>query len=309
MNSVMTLEAKVPTIEWSRLGHVYVVANGKGGVGKTTTCAHMAGLMAMDGARTLIVDLNGQGNISELLGFAHKEVDDRGRNLFSAITAGTPLTPIRDVRPNLDVAAGGPFIRKINGVLMGEMASKESADRAYLGLADALQRISHNYRMIIIDSPPENQPLLQLALSASRFVIVPMETSAFSRTGLREVAGEIRIARERNPLLTLLAVFVFGSPAGAKVLRKNFMTSVEEDLGGSSDVLLTEFIRHAASVGEQMAKFGHLAYELENEIENNPKQVAKTNKGVAEDYDKLTREILRRARTRQAAMVEQGVWK
>lgn len=309
MNSVMTKEAKVSTIEWSRLGHVYVVANGKGGVGKTTTAAHMAALLAMDGARTLLVDLNGQGNISTLLGFANKEVDDGGRNLFSAITAGAPLTPIRDVRPNLDVVAGGPFVRKINPVLMGDMGSKESADRAYLGLADALQRISHHYRLIIIDSPPENQPLLQLALSAARFVIVPMETSAFSRSGLREVAGEIRNARERNPLLTLLAVFVFGSVAGAKVLRKNFMASVAEDLGGTSDVLLTQFVRHAQSVGEQMAKFGLLAYELENEIENNPKQVAKTNRGVAEDYATLTREILRRARTRQAEMIEQGVWK
>lgn len=309
MNSVMTMEAKVPTIEWSRLGHVYVVANGKGGVGKTTTAAHMAGLMAMDGARTLLVDLNGQGNISTLLGIANKEVDDGGRNLFSAITAGAPLTPVRDVRPNLDVVPGGPYVRKINPVLSGEMASKESADRAYLALADALQRISHHYRLIIIDSPPENQMLLQLALSAARFVIVPMATSAFSRSGLREVATEIRGARERNSLLTLLAVFVFGSVYGAKVLRKNFLESVGEDLGGRNDVLLTEFIRHAEAVGEQMAKFGLLAYELENEIQNNPKQVTKTNKGVAEDYDKLTRVILRTARARQAEMIEQGVWK
>lgn len=309
MNSVMTMEAKVPTIDWSRLSHVYVVANGKGGVGKTTSTAHIAGLMAMDGARTLIVDLNGQGNISTLLGFAHKEGDDAGRNLFSAVTAGAPLTPVRDVRPNLDVVPGGPFVRRINPVLMGEMASKEDADRAYLALADALQRISHHYRLIIIDSPPENQMLLQLALSASRFVIAPMATSAFSRAGLRELATEIRSARERNSLLTLLAVFVFGSVFGAKVLRKNFMESVEEDLGNSSDVLLKVFIRHAESVGDQMAKFGLLAYELENEIDNNPKQVAKTNKSVAEDYDKLTREILRRARARQAEMIEQGVWK
>ncbi|MDO3101045.1 ParA family protein [Mycobacteroides abscessus subsp. abscessus] len=309
MNSVMTMEAKVPTIEWSRLGHVYVVANGKGGVGKTTTAAHMAGLMAMDGARTLIVDLNGQGNISTLLGIANKEVDDGGRNLFSAITAGAPLTPARDVRPNLDVVMGGPYIRKINPVLSGEMTSKESADRAYLGLADALQRISHHYRLIIIDSPPENQMLLQLALSAARFVIIPMAPSAFSRVGLREVATEIRGARERNPLLTLLAVFVFASISGATSLRKNFLKTVEEDLGGRTDVLLTEFIRHAETVGEQMAKFGLLAYELENEIKNNPKQVAKTNKGVAEDYDKLTRKILRTARARQAEMIELGVWK
>jgi chromosome partitioning protein len=107
-NSLTTWDEPELAIDWARLGHVYVVGNGKGGVGKTTTSAHIAALVASDGARTLLIDLNGQGNCALLLGFANTERDDKGRNLFSAVTAGAQLTPVRNVRPNLDVVPGGP---------------------------------------------------------------------------------------------------------------------------------------------------------------------------------------------------------
>ena len=85
------------------LGMCTSCATAKGEWGKTTMAAHVGALVASDGGRTLIVDLNGQGNIAELMGFAYGDRDDNGRNLFSAVTAGAPLNPVRDVRPNLDV--------------------------------------------------------------------------------------------------------------------------------------------------------------------------------------------------------------
>lgn len=310
-----------PAVDWRRLGKVYLFGNGKGGVGKTTCSTHAAALVASDGARTLLVDLNGQGNIATILGFANTEANDQGRNLFSAITAGAPLTPVRDVRPNLDVVPGGPFVKRITPVLSAEMGNPQTAKHALMGLALALQQISDSYALIIIDSPPENQTLLQLALCAARFVVVPMKTDALSRTGLRELAADFRAMREHNPYLILLGCFVFASGHQAKAIRKETRENVSRDLGQQADdVMLETFIRHSEAVGQQVPKYGRLAHELEKEIVNNPKHweikkgtasapvVSTTTQPVAEDFAKLTKEILTRGSKIRAEMMEKGMW-
>ncbi|BBZ15073.1 ParA family protein [Mycobacterium branderi] len=310
-----------PAIDWSRLGHVYVVGNGKGGVGKTTTSAHLGALVASDGVRTLIIDLNGQGNIARLLGFANTDDDDKGRNLFSAVTAGAPLTPVRNVRPNLDVVPGGQYVRRIGSVLSAEMGSREDARRVLLSLADCLQAVASQYQLIIVDSPPENPLLLQIALCAARFVIVPMRTDGTSRDGLRELAIDIRAMREHNPYLMLLAVFVFASGTGARNIRRELGEAVSQDLGRNSDLMLKSFIRQSEAVAKDIVKYGRLAHELEQEIQNNPRHwelrrgtastatvVSSTSRPVAEDFAKLATEIFTRAGKRRAEMIERGDW-
>jgi cellulose biosynthesis protein BcsQ len=318
---VTTWEQPELAINWSRLGHVYVVGNGKGGVGKTTTSAHIGALVASDGARTLIIDLNGQGNIAQLLGFANTDRDDKGRNLFSAVTAGARLTPVLNVRPNLDVVPGGQFVRRIASTLSAEMGTPRDAKRVLLSLADAIQTIAGDYQLIVIDSPPENPLLSQIALCAARWVIVPMRTDGTSRAGLRELAGDIRGMREHNPYLVLLAVFVFASGTKSTSIRRELSEAVLQDLGLNSDVMLKSFIRQSEAVAKDIIKFGLLAHELEQEIQNNPTHwelrrgsatsatvVSSTSRPVAEDFAKLASEILTRAATQRAQMIEQGVW-
>lgn len=319
--SVTAWTAPVPTIDWARLGHVYAVANGKGGVGKTTTTANLGALVASDGAPTLIIDLNGQGNIAHILGFANTELDDKGRNLYTAITAGGELTPVAGVRDNLDVVPGGQFVRRIGAAVAPEMASPESATAVLLALADSLQRIAHRYRLIVIDTPPENPLLLELALCAARFVVVPMRTELMSRFGLRELAGEIRKMREYNEYLSLLGVFAFASGSSATKVRREMSQQVAQDLGANNEVMMKAFIRHSESVANDMTKYGRVAHELEQEIANNPKffelrsgaaknttVVSSTAKPVAQDFAKLAKEILNRAGARRVEMMEQGVW-
>jgi cellulose biosynthesis protein BcsQ len=201
------------------------------------------------------------------------------------------------------------------------MATKDDANRVHLALAECLQKIAGQYQLIIIDTPPENPLLSNIALCAGRFVIVPMRTDDYSRAGLRDIAADIRRMREHNPYLMLLAVFVFGSGTGSKKIRREMAKSVSEDLGQSADMLLESFVRHAESVASEMVKYGHLAHELEQEIANNPKYwelrkgsaknantVSETSRLVAEDYANLATEVLTRAATRRAEMIAQGRW-
>ncbi|MFL0243165.1 ParA family protein [Mycobacterium sp. SMC-17] len=319
--SVTAWTTPVPTIDWARLGQVFAVANGKGGVGKTTTTANLGALVASDGARTLIVDLNGQGNIAHILGFANTELDDKGRNLYAAITAGAELAPVQGVRDNLDVVPGGQFVRRIGAAVAPEMSSPESAAAVLLALADSLQRIAHHYQLIVIDTPPENPLLLELALCAARFIVVPMRTELMSQFGLRELAGEIRKMREYNEYLSLLGVFAFASGTSATKVRREMSQQVAQDLGAHNEVMMESFIRHSESVANDMTKYGRVAHELEQEIANNPKffelrsgaakntaVVSSTSKPVARDFAKLAKEILTRASARRSEMIEQGVW-
>ena len=320
--SITTADEPRVTINWARLGHVYVVGNGKGGVGKTTTAAHLGALVASDGARVLLIDLNGQGNIAQVFGFANTAADDKGRNLFSAVTAGVRLAPVQNVRPNLDVVPGGSYVRRIASTLAAEMGTSRDSGRLLLSLADALQAVASHYKLIIIDSPPENPLLLQIALCAARWVVVPMKTDGTSRTGLRELAGDIRGIREQhNPYLVLLAVFVFASGTNAKNIRRELAEQVGQDLGQNSDLMLKSFIRQSEAVAKDIIKYGRLAHELEQEIQNNPTHwelrrgtasgatvVSSTSRPVAEDFAKLAGEILHRAARKREEMIQEGVW-
>ena len=115
--------------------------------------------------------------------------------------------------------------------------------------------------------------------------------------------------------------FAFASGTGSKKIRREIAKNVSDDLGQNSRLLLESFIRHAESVANEMVKYGLLAYELEQEIQNNPKYwelrkgsvknattVSETSRLVAEDYAKLAAEILTRAGERRAEMIEEGSW-
>jgi chromosome partitioning protein len=115
---------------------------------------------------------------------------------------------------------------------------------------------------------------------------------------------------------------VFASGTNARAIRKETTENVSRDLGQKAeDVMLKSFIRHSEAVSQQVPKYGRLAHELEQEIVNNPKPweikkgtaggasvVSTTTRPVAEDFAKLTKEILTRGSQIRAEMMEKRVW-
>src|SRR5206468_10346854 len=90
-----------------------MVSNGKGGVLKTSLTANVAGLSAASGWRVLAVDLDPQGNLASDLGML--DASDGGEGLLRAVAEQAPLEPLRDVRPGLDLVAGGPRTAELTG--------------------------------------------------------------------------------------------------------------------------------------------------------------------------------------------------
>src|SRR5664279_548912 len=208
----------------------------KGGVGKTSLVANIAGLIAAaehgGGNRVLAVDLDPQGSLGRDLGYYDAEGrDDKGAGLFAAATTGTSLSPLSDVRPGLDVIAGGPCLEDLIAVVAAQQARGNSSPERVV--SDALEGLSDNYGLVLIDCPPGSRLLIDIALSAAHYVLIPTKTDDASLDGLAFVAQRFSIARaSSNPNLQLLGVVMFGVGRGATRVMRRAREAVEADLGG-----------------------------------------------------------------------------
>ncbi|MET8807889.1 ParA family protein [Streptomyces sp. NPDC004546] len=307
-------------VNWSELGHVYVFGNGKGGVGKTTLTCNIGGLAALDGLRTLIIDLNVQGNAAEDLGYVDTAIDDQGQGLLTAFTLQQPLKPVRDIRPNLDIVPGGKLLRRVPGVIGAPTRATERVE-AVLSLARILQPIAGEYDLVLIDAPPENEHMMQLALGAARFVAVPVKSDKSSRKkGLQALATDYQAMREYNPYMVLVGVILFATGSQATAIRTKVRNDVTETLGGAAPIF-DNFIRHAEAVAVDARERGQLVYELEAAASQNPEfwkvragladasqVVARTSSSVSEDFAVVARELFSRAGGLQQELIAGGIW-
>lgn len=188
---------------------VYVVLNRKGGVGKTSTCFHLAGQYARQGGRVLLVDMDPQANLTE--------------GLIGGTRGGTPVPRERSVTAlfadDLHVAdptalvVPTPFPRVM--ILPGSQSleyecERDPADdpRRYV-LRDFLQEVRDGYDVVLVDCPPNTLLGSWSALVAGDGVIVPIQVEDFGAQGLKQLAGTLhRVRKTANPGLTLLGYLI-----------------------------------------------------------------------------------------------------
>ncbi|WP_326683056.1 ParA family protein [Streptomyces sp. NBC_01237] len=306
----MLVDDEVPLFDRSALSRTYVFGNGKGGVGKTTLTSNIGGLAAeaTPDASVLLVDVNGQGNIGRDLGYRKTGRDDEGEAMYEALRHGTPLVPIKDVRPGLDVVVGGRHVSAVPDML--QSTYRLAQRRQALALAISLAPIAGQYDLIGIDSAPENPPLQQLALAAARWLIAPTRTDRASiNDGLGSIALQFDLVRRTvNPDLELLGVVLFGSGQGSTSIRRRALKWIAEELETDESIVFETFIRYAEGVGVDARARGMLAHELERAVADNPRfwdikagratsdhVVSATSGSVAEDLSDLAREVFLRA--------------
>jgi chromosome partitioning protein len=292
---------------------VVALINDKGGVGKTTLAANIAGQMAAAEYNVLLIDLNRQANLSDDLGYRGRGgVDDQGVGLLTALMMGTPLVPVAGVRPNLWVAPGGVRLADLTPLLLSRF--QNSGRLAFLALSDAIAPIADQFDLIVIDSPPENTILVDLALAAARWVLMPTRSDGGGLVGMQLVAERFALAREVNPLVGLLGVVLFGTLSSATAIHAEVRSDVEAAFGGVSPMLAAT-IRYSERYAREGRKQGRLAHELEVDAANQPAWWESLRNGgtlgrrlpagvvasVSADFRQLAAEILDALASRETA--------
>jgi chromosome partitioning protein len=262
------------------LARTIAMVNDKGGVGKTSLVANLAGQFAAAGYRCLLVDLNRQANLADDLGFRDGPVDDHGAGLLLSIVGGIPLRPAEGVRPGLDVVAGGSRLVDLVPLMVSRV--QEQGREAFRALADVLAPVAGDYDLVFVDCPPETTILTDLALTAARWVLMPTKSDVGGLVGMRLVGERFALARELNPRLGLLGAVLFATGSRSRVVHAEVREAVARAFGGHSP-LFTTSIRHAERTAQDARRLGKLAHELEQEVAAQPAWWAALRAGQKED--------------------------
>ena len=154
---------------------VITVINFKGGSGKTTTAAHLAQKLALDGFRVLAIDLDPQASLSALHGFQPEFDLLDGGTLYDAIRYDDPV-PLADlIRPTyftgLDIVPGNLELMEFEHDTPRALAAR-SGNLFFTRIADCLGTVQDRYDIVVIDCPPQLGFLTMSALSAATSVLV-----------------------------------------------------------------------------------------------------------------------------------------
>ena len=165
---------------------VLAVFNHKGGTGKTTTAVHVAAGLATRGARVLLVDADGQGNVAASLGL------EAERSLYHVLVMGLPFEQAKiAARPNLDVIAANETLAAAELYIAGQ----RNRDRV---MASRLGRARESYDYVIVDCSPSLSLLNQNALVLADAVLCPVACDYLSLIGIRQV---VRTVKHVNKIL------------------------------------------------------------------------------------------------------------
>ena len=168
---------------------IFTVANQKGGVGKTTTTVNVAAALAMGGLRTLVIDLDPQGNASTALGIPHRDIE----GIYDVIMGSAPIASV------IKKVAGFPALDCIpsNSSLANAEVELVSMVARELRLKEALEEISPNYDYIFIDCPPSLGLLTVNALAAAKELLIPIQTEYYALEGLSQLLETYSVVKKR----------------------------------------------------------------------------------------------------------------
>ncbi len=154
---------------------VITVINFKGGSGKTTTAAHLAQKLALDGYRVLAVDLDPQASFSALHGYQPEFDLLDGGTIYEAIRYDDPVSIKSLIRPsyftNLDIIPGNLELMEFEHDTPRALAERGS-NLFFTRISEALQEVEADYDLVVIDCPPQLGFLTMAALSAATAVLV-----------------------------------------------------------------------------------------------------------------------------------------
>ena len=175
---------------------VVAICNQKGGVGKTSTAVSMASCLALEGRKTLLVDLDPQGNSTSGLGINKAEVI---KSIYHALLESVPVSEIVSSTcvENLQIIPANQDLSGTEVELVGELGREGR-------LRKALAQLEPSLEVVLIDCPPSFGLLTINALTAAHAVIIPIQCEYYALEGLSQLVKTINLIKDNlNPALEI----------------------------------------------------------------------------------------------------------
>ena len=279
-----------------------VIFNKKGGVGKSSIACNLAAISARHGYKTLVIDLDVQGNSTHyLMGEPATALQNNVSDFFKQTISvlAFPKNPIEFIHPtpfkNLYIMPSSPYLEFMEREL-------ETRQKIYK-LKNALEYLSQRFERIYIDTPPCLNFYSRSALIAAQRVLIPFDCDNFARQALYSLMDSItEIQDDHNPELLVEGIIANQYQANAKLPRKLVGELLDEGLPVLEDTIsasvkmkesheLCTPLVYLAPKHSLTKQFVHLLYSLEAHYQPTPVKAASRKKPIAEiNYEDTYRE-------------------
>lgn len=207
-----------------------VVFNQKGGVGKSTITCNLAAISAAQGLRTLVIDLDQQGNSTQYLLGARSADDQPTVASFFEQTLGYSFNP----KPAGEFVQATPFDKldlMAASDQLEELQTKLESRHKIYKLREALQQLSESYDRIYVDTPPALNFYTRSALMGASGCLIPFDCDDFSRQALYTLLNNVQeIRADHNPALVVKGIVVNQFQPRANLPQRLVQELIDEGL-------------------------------------------------------------------------------
>lgn len=253
------------------MAYKLMVSIQKGGVGKSSTTCILAEMLAVSGFKVLVLDLDSQGNTTQML--TQKSIyENSGKTILEAIKESDPRKYLLHPKENIDLLPSDDML-----VSFSRYIYQERVKNPIHTLGNAIREIESDYDIILMDCPPNLGDIVLNAIVYSDYIIIPMNPEAFGQDALERFVDNVAEAKKAGHTTAEILGILFTMRESRSVLEREVGKDIRDRYG---DLVFKTEIRRRARLKE---------YAL-----TGVRMDKKSDLEALEDYISLAEEVIKR---------------